>query len=87
MLKEGLVQVVTKAKGSVELKKSLKINDIKAISVHLNESYVKTRGVIEGKHFGHPSIVECAQKISAFYADIKLNETVENIITSYEPIN
>ncbi len=87
MVNDDLVEILTKAKGSLELKKSLKTNDIKAISVHFNESYVKTKGVIEGKHFGHPSIVECAQKLSAFYAKIKLNQTVDQIIKSYEPIN
>ncbi|WP_370214806.1 hypothetical protein [Mesoflavibacter profundi] len=84
---KNIVEVVTKAKGSLELKQSLQINDIKAISTQFNESYVKVRGVIEGKHFGHPDIVECAKRISDFYKEVNLTDTVSQIISSYGPIN
>ena len=84
---KNIVEVVTKAKGSLELKQSLQVNDIKAISTHFNESYVKVRGVIEGKHFGHPDIVDCAKRISDFYKKVNLSKNVTEIINSYEPIN
>ena len=84
---KNMVEVVTKAKGSLELKQSLQVNDIKAIADHFKESYVKVRGVIEGKHFGHPDIVDCAKRISDFYKKVNLTDNVTQIIKSYEPIN
>ncbi len=87
MLDEKTSTIITKAKGSLALRGGLQTGDIKAIAIHFNETYAITLNVISGKHFGSKDIVECAERIVAFYKKVKLTETVTEIINSYEKAN
>jgi len=73
-----------KAKGSTNLRNALQYGDVRAIAAHFNLSYTKVHAVISGKHAGDKNIVECAERIAAFYDSVDLNTIVTNIIKSYE---
>ena len=76
-----------KAKGSPKLLSGLQIGDLKMIATHFGYTYTTVRGVIVGKHHGDKDIVECAERIVAFYKSVKLSESVKSIIHSYEKSN
>lgn len=72
-----------KAKGSKQLRNALQYGDIRAISVHFKQPYDKVHGVISGKHAGDKNIIECAERIVAYYERIDLVNSVSEIIESY----
>lgn len=76
----------TKAKGSSDLKDRLKTGDIKAIADHFALTYVSAYNIITGKHNGDVQVVQCAERIAAFYNEVNLDHTVTSIIKSYETI-
>lgn len=73
-----------RAKGSKALRNALQYGDVRAIAVHFNQPYTRVHGILSGKHHGDKDIVECAERIVAYYARIELKESVEEIIRSYE---
>ena len=79
--------IQTRAKGSEHLKDKLNQGDIKAISEAFNTAYQRTYYIIEGRFYGEKEIIECAERIAAFYDEIKLRKTVKDIIKSYERVD
>lgn len=76
-----------KYKGSPELRSKLQTGDVKAIADVLGMDYQKVLYVISGRYHGEREIVECAERLAAFYEDVKLTETVNQIINSYGSTN
>lgn len=76
-----------KAKGSEDLRKGLIVGDIKMIAEHFNLPYMKVSDVIRGRYFGDKNVVECAERIVAFYKEVDIEKNVKQIIESYEPAN
>ena len=76
-----------KAKGSENLRKGLIVGDIKMIAEHFKLPYVSVSDVIRGRYFGDKDVVECAERIVAFYQQVDIENNVKQIIESYEPTN
>lgn len=79
--------VQEKAKGSEGLRKGLRNGDLKKMAAQFNTPYMRVSAIVRGRHFGEKEIVECAERLCAFYKEIQIEETVNQIIESYEPIN
>lgn len=75
--------VLIKAKGSPALKDRLNRGNIKDIAAIFGIEYMKVYNVIAGKYYGDKRIVDCAERIVAFYDSVGLDANVEKIIASY----
>ena len=84
-LKHSEIQL--KAKGSEDLVSKLQYGDIKAIADVFNIDHKKIRSILLGRYFGDKRIVECAERLVAFYASVDLEYNVKSIINSYAATN
>ena len=76
-----------KATGSMALKSKLMQGDIKAMAFHFKKPYMTMYHILSGKQSGDKNIVECAERIVAFYEKVEISKNVSNIIKSYKDVS
>ena len=81
------VETKSLAKGSIELRRKMLKGDIKSISQQFKIPYTQIYNWITGKNYGDPSVLNCAKELAAYYDEIELTKTREQIINSYENTN
>lgn len=87
MVEENLSTVKIRAKGSYELGKRLRNGDLKRITEHFKRPYMTVSAIVRGRQYGDANIVECAERIVAYYDEIQIEDNVTKIIESYAPTN
>lgn len=80
-------QIQLKAKGSESLVAKLQYGDVKRMAEVFDTPHQKVYAIVSGKYFGDKRIVECAEKLVAFYDQVELSTNVEAIINSYGTID
>lgn len=84
---DNLTQLQIKAKGSKELKDSLLQGDIKRIAKCFGKGYQAVYLVIIGTNYGDKNIVDCAEKLAAFYKSCHIDANRDLIFKNYEDLN
>lgn len=83
--KKSTVLVIEKAKGSEDLANALLVGDLKNIAKRFQRPYATVSSIVRGRQYGDKNIVECAERIIAFYKEVEIEKNVKQIIESYEP--